>query len=626
MIFIITCAKDDSHDGAEDAERFVRLSSQGLLFDIVVLLGCAVIFVPVIQKLGLGSVLGYLIAGLAIGPWGLRGITETDHIAHVSEFGVVFLLFIIGLELDPKRLWGWKVQIFGMGLAQMIAVTAVVTGAVMLFGSSWQVGFVIGAGLSLSSTAIASQILRERNLMATPGGSSAFSILLFQDIAVIPLLSILPLLTGGHDSEPHLPFWQTLLVIAVVIALGRHVIRFALRLVASVHQRDLFTALSLLIVVGLAALMQFFGVSMALGAFIGGLLLANSEYRHAIETDIEPFKGLLLGLFFMSVGMTVDLGTLIANPLLTIGAVIGVVALKIALHSALAWAFRLSRKEIPLFSILLSQVGEFAFVLFALAAGDGLFSRETGALLAAIVAISMATTPLCLKLYDRWIAPRLARQGREIDETINNDDPEVIIAGFGRVGQIVGRLLYANRIRATVLDHDPDQIELLKPFGFKVYYGDATRLDLLEAAGLRTAKLLVIAIDDVDDNLTLARLAKEQFPNVRIIARARNVGHASRLMELGIHIWERETFDSSLRLGTEALKVLGWSPYQAARAGLKFREHNLKMVSDLAAQRGDRATQISVAKQARDDLARMFEGEEQSRRQQDEGWEPSAGD
>lgn len=602
------------------------MNEQSLLLDVVLLLGCAVVFVPIAQRLGLGSVLGYLIAGLAIGPWGFRWVVETEHITHVSEFGVVFLLFIIGLELDPKRLWSWKIPIFGMGLAQMASVTLAIAGVMTLFGFSWNAGIVIGAGLSLSSTAIASQILRERNLMSTPGGSSAFSILLFQDLAVIPILSLLPSFAGVENDATHPPLWQVLSVILVVMTVGHYLLQKVLRLVASTHERDVFTALSLLIVVGLAFLMQRLGVSMALGAFLGGVLLANSEYRHAIETDIEPFKGLLLGLFFMSVGMSVDLGTIAARPMTVVGAVAGVLIVKLVLHALVGVIFGLSKKERPLFAILLSQAGEFAFVLFSLASGYGLFSKEDGAMLAAVIALTMATTPLLLQVYDRFIAPRLARRIYDVDEKIENEEPEVIIAGFGRVGQIVGRLLYANRIRATVLDHDPDQIELLKPFGFKVYYGDATRLDLLEAAGIRTTKLLVIAIDDVEDNVRLATLARERFPDLKIVARARNVGHAYQLAQAGVDVWERETFDSSLRMGTESLRILGWSPYQAARAGLKFREHNLRMISDLATQRADRATQISVAKQARDDLAKMFAGEEQTRRRHDEGWEPSAGD
>lgn len=591
-----------------------------LLLDIVFLLAAAVLVVPLTQKVGLGSVLGYLIAGLAIGPHGFKFITATESIAQVSELGVVFLLFIIGLELDPKRLWKLRIPIFGMGLAQVLLVCALTTGLGLLCGLSWPTGVIVGLGFAMSSTAISTQILKERGMLASAGGSSAFSILLFQDIAVIPILALLPWLAGAPQPTNAQPAWKIVLVVAFVIFAGHYLMRHVFRLVASAHLREVFTALSLLMVVGLAALMQSLGVSMALGAFLGGVLLATSEYRHAIETDIEPFKGLLLGLFFMAVGMSVDIPTIFLHPEVVLGLVVSVIVLKIVAHALLALVFRLGRKEIPFFSLVLSQVGEFAFVLFAAATGLGLLSAEMGAELSAAIAISMAVTPLLMAIYDRFIAPRLARSHDMSHEVMVNEHPEVLIAGFGRVGQIIGRLLYANRIRATVLDHDPDQIELVRRFGFKVYYGDATRLDLLESAGAGTAKILVVAVDDSDASLLIVDLAQQHFPHLRIVVRARNVAHVYDLMDRKVEIWERETFDSSLRLGTEVLRMLGWAPYQAVRAGFKFRKHNLKLLFEMASKRGNQRELVSVTKQAREDLEKMFAGEGEQLRRDDEGW------
>ncbi|MGZ3722450.1 MAG: monovalent cation:proton antiporter-2 (CPA2) family protein, partial [Bdellovibrionales bacterium] len=529
----------------------------GFLLEAILLLASAVVIVPFIQRLGLGSVLGYLLAGLIIGPHGFKLITEIDNISQASELGVVFLLFIIGLELHPARLWSWRYQIFGMGSGQIILVTLLTAAAALAAGLSWQAALLVGLGISMSSTAISTQILKQRNLLQTSGGAAAFSILLFQDLAVIPILTIVPLLAGSSEKARGVPWWEILLVIGVVLGSGQIVLRLAYRLVASARLREVFTALSLLTVFGLAALMHWLGVSMALGAFMGGVLLATSEYRHAIETDIEPFKGLLLGLFFMSVGMSVNMPTILARPGIIAGLLIGVIVLKIAAHALLAKLSRMSRKEIPLFSVLLSQIGEFAFVLFGAAGAVGLLTPEETAVLIAVTALSMGTTPLLLLLYDRLLAPRLSRSIDMSSEVVANDDPEVIIAGFGRVGQIVGRVLYANQIRATVLDHDPDQIEQLRKFGFKVYYGDATRLDLLEAAGARSAEVLVVAVDKEEDSIIIVDLAKEHFPHLRIVARARNMSHVFKLMDRGIEIWERETFDSSLRMGSEVLKLLG---------------------------------------------------------------------
>lgn len=600
------------------------MSEHSLLFEAVIFLMTAVIFVPIAQKTGLGSVLGYLVGGLVIGPWGLKFITDVHNVMAISEMGVVFLLFLIGLELEPKRLWDWRLPIFGMGTLQIALCTALFTGVGLLFHLSWQASLVIGAGLSLSSTAIAVQILKDRSLFSTPAGQSAFSVLLFQDIAVIPILALLPFLGTVTDSKTGDSGTLNALKIAgsilVVILAGRFLFRHLFRIVASARLRESFTSLSLLIVVGLAALMHSIGVSMALGAFLGGVLLATSEYRHAIETDIEPFKGLLLGLFFMSVGMSVDLGVISSAPGLVLALVAIILFTKISAHFLLGRLFRMARKEVPLFSSIISQVGEFAFVLFAAAVTFQIFDANTAALLTAAVALSMAATPVLILSYDRWIAPRLMNLESRPDDVIENLHPEVIIAGFGRYGQIIGRLLYANRITATVLDHDPDQIEILRRFGFKIYYGDATRLDLLEAAGAATAKMIVVAVDDMDASIAIVDLVKEHFPHLKIFARARNLEHVYRLMDRGVTQFERETFDSSLRMGGNVLTELGWAPYQAVKATHKFRDHNLKVIKEVHPIRKNQAQLMTTTQQARDDLAKMFDRESENMARKENGW------
>ncbi len=597
--------------------------SHGFLTDIVLLLAAGVLFVPMFKRIGLGSVLGYLVAGVLLGPWGFGLIAEPERMAHVSELGVVFLLFIIGLELEPKRLWAWRMPIFGMGTLQVLIVSGLVAICARLFGLPWNAAIVVGVAAATSSTAIATQILRERNLLNTKGGSSAFSILLFQDIAVLPVLALLPHLAGQAAEKKGVSPWIILLVIAGIMLAGRIVLRHALRIVAGAHLREVFTAMSLLVVVGMAALMEELGVSMALGAFVAGVLLATSEYRHAIEMDIEPFKGILLGLFFVTVGMAVDLTTIAHQPGTVAGIVASLLLIKLVVHFALARAFNISLKERPLFAILISQVGEFAFVLLGSAQVMKMIDPEQTALLSASVALSMASTPLLLLFYDRWLAPKLAAMTIKQPEgaEVHNDHPEVLIAGFGRVGQIIGRMLYANGITATVLDHDPDQIELLRRFGFKIYYGDATRLDLLEAAGAATAKVLVVAVDDQEDSLEIIDLAQQHFPHLQLVSRARNVGHVYELIDRDITFWERETFESSLRMSTEVLKTIGWEPYSAVRASNKFREHNIRMIYNLHAVRNDETKLTSAARQARVDLENMFNGERETLKSNPDGWD-----
>ena len=580
-----------------------------LLQNALIYLVAAVLAVPIAKRLGLGAVLGYLLAGIAIGPWGLRLITQVEDILHFSEFGVVLLLFLIGLELDSKRLWSMRRPIFGWGGAQVGACTAALCAFGLAIGVDWKTALIAALGLSLSSTAIALATLEERNLMATPAGSAGFAILLFQDIAAIPMIALIPLLgvAAAHGSgQGWLGAVKVAGVIAALIAGGRYLMRPALRIIAKTGMREIFTAFALLLVIAIALLMQWVDMSMALGTFLAGVLLAESEYRHALEADLEPFKGLLLGLFFIAVGMSVDFGVFLAQPVLILGLVASFLAIKIGVLYALSKRFSIARGQQALFAFLLSQGGEFAFVVFGAAAAARVLTPEISSLLVVVVALSMIATPLLLVLYDKVIAPRLRNLERRPDDRIDAQDNPVIIAGFGRFGQIIGRLLYANRIGVTVLDHDPDQIDLLRKFGFKVFYGDATRIDLLHAAGAAKARALVVAVDDVEDCLELVDAVRRDFPDLPILARARNVTHYYQLMDRGVTMIERDTFESALRLGRQTLQQLGFGAYRARQAAMKFRTHNIKLLHAVYPYYKDQQQMVSMAKQGRDELEAMF--------------------
>lgn len=581
-----------------------------LLTNAMIYLAAAVLAVPLAKRLGLGAVLGYLLAGMAIGPWGFGLIQDVEDILHFSEFGVVLLLFLIGLELEPERLWSLRRQIFGWGTAQVVLVAAALFGAALLAGFEWRLALIAALGLSLSSTAIALATLGERNLMGTPAGQAGFALLLFQDIAAIPMIALVPVLgVAVADSGAGHGWEGAARLAAVVLGLvigGRYLVRPALRIIAKSGMREIFTAFALLLVIAISLLMQWVGMSMALGAFMAGVLLADSEYRHALETDLEPFKGLLLGLFFIAVGMSVDFGVFLSKPWLILGLVLGFLAIKLAVLFALSFMFGIARGQRWLFAFLLSQGGEFAFVVFGAAATARVFAPETGSMLVAVVALSMVTTPLLLLLHDKLLEPRYRGQNRREPDAIEDNEGHVIIAGFGRFGQIIGRLLIANRIRLTVLDHDPDQIELLRRFGLKVFYGDATRVDLLHAAGAAKARALVLAIDDIDDSLALADAVREHFPDLPILARARNVTHYYQLMDRGITVIERETFEAALQLGRRVLCQLGYGAYRAREATLKFREHNKASVDAVYPFYKDREQYVSMAKRARDELNEMF--------------------
>jgi glutathione-regulated potassium-efflux system ancillary protein KefC len=580
-----------------------------MLGDALIYLAAAVVCVPIAWRLRLSAVLGYLIAGALIGPWGLKLVSDVESIMHFSEFGVVLMLFVIGLELEPKRLIEMRRSVFGGGALQLV-----LTGVALMLGAAaagldWKASLVVGLALALSSTAIAIGTMTERNLLSTPTGQSGFAVLLFQDIAAIPLLAIVPLLggTGGTIDAGWPALAKAVGAVAAVIVIGLYVIPILLRLVARTRLREVFTAFALLLVIGISQLMSLVGLSMGLGAFIAGVLLASSEYRHALETDIEPFKGLLLGLFFISVGMAIDFGLLTSRPGTVAVLVGGFLVAKLATLWLAARVIGVSSRQRWLFAVLLSQGGEFGFVVFASARSVGVLSDDWAALLNMTVALSMASTPLLLLLHDWWVARVECAVGkRRVADRIDEAGAQVIIAGFGRFGQIVGRLLFANGIKAVVLDHDPDQIELLRKFGFKVFYGDASRLDLLRAAGAAQATLIVNAIDDIEDSLLLADIAGRNFPQLRMIARARNVTHYVQLRSRGVDVIERETFEAALRAGRHALEALGFDRFRARDVANIFRRHNLRNLDARVSLFKDEVSRVSATTAGRDELAALF--------------------
>jgi glutathione-regulated potassium-efflux system ancillary protein KefC len=593
----------------------------------LVYLAAAVIAVPVAKKLGLGSIIGYLAAGILIGPWGLRLVTDPQDMLHFAEFGVVLMLFLVGLELEPKRLWALRKPIFGWGSVQLFGSAALLLGAAVAAGVPWQLALVGGLGLAMSSTAIGLGVLGERNLMATTSGQSLLSVALLQDIAAIPILALVPLLAGPSDAPEHGSFWlgagKALGVVAIIVLGGRLLLRPTLRWIAGSATPEIFTAASLLLVVATAALMQTVGLSMALGAFLAGVLLAESEYRRELETDIEPFKGLLLGLFFIAVGMSIDFSIVMQRPLLIALIVGGFLGVKAAVLWAMGRAMPLPKAERPVFIILLAQGGEFGFVVFQTATQAGVIDAPTSSLLVAAVALSMLLTPLLLVAADRWWTPTLAGQKRsDIPELSEQQDASVIIAGFGRYGQIVGRMMFANGLTPTVLEHDAEALEALRRFGWPVFYGDATRLDLLRTAGAATAKVLVLAIDDVEQSVEVATLVRENFPQLTIVARARNVRHYYRLRELGVTLIERETLDSALMTARSTLELLGWQPHQARNLALRFRRHSIDQLEAMRPHARDQERLIAVAKEGRQQLETLFAQERAAAldRKQRAGW------
>ncbi|WP_318495778.1 glutathione-regulated potassium-efflux system protein KefB [Photobacterium leiognathi] len=592
----------------------------------VVFLSAAIIAVPLAQKLGLGSVLGYLIAGIIIGPWGLALISDVDAILHFSEFGVVLLLFLIGLELNPKKLWQMRKPILGLGGSQVVITSIVIAGIVMSFAGllptiTWRDAAVIGMGLALSSTAIALRVIEEQQLSGSDTGKSGFAVLLFQDIAVIPMLALLPALAGGEGGSWNDAVWM-LGGIALLLVGGHFLLRPLFRYVVMSGVRELFNVAALLLVLGIALIMQAFGLSMALGAFLAGVLLAESEYRHELEIAIEPFKGLLLGLFFISVGMAVNLGLLWQYPLQILAAVLALVAVKGSVLYLLARVFGVREKSRSQMAAILSQGGEFAFVLFTAARTEGLLDGQLLAFLLVVVSLSMMTTPLVLTLQNRWYVRGFQADVEPDPETdVVDRSPQVIITGFGRFGQVIGRLLFSNKIKVTILERDPSQIQFLRKFGYKVFYGDATQLDLLRSAGADKAEAIIICTDAPAEVMEVVALCQQHFPHLKILARARSRVEAHQLLSQGVECFSRETFAGALDLGRQALISLGMHPYKAKRAEAHFRKIDTQALRDLLPQHSEEVNLASRQKEARKELEEIFDREMRGEQERHHGWD-----
>ena len=619
----------------------------GFFFQAFVYLTAAVVSVPIAKKLGLGSVLGYLIAGIIIGPFVLGFIGEGgQNVMQFAEFGIIMMLFLIGLELKPAMIWKLRGSILGMGGVQVSSTALLVMVIALSFGLQWQTSLALGLVLALSSTAIVLQTLHEKGLMQTDGGQNSFSVLLFQDIAIIPILAIMPLLATGHvsaygahgDGGHHhamptwidgLPIWgQTVAVLGVVagiILAGKYLINPSFRLIAKTRLRELFTAAALLLVIAITILMGKVGLSPALGAFIAGVVLAQSEYRHELETNIEPFKGLLLGLFFISVGASIDFRVIASNPALILELVAALVLLKFLVLAIIGRAFRMSFDNILLFALALAEGGEFAFVLFSFGLNNGVFEASLVNPLIAVVALSMAMTPLLVLLNEKLVQPRFGtREREEKAPDMIDKKSRVIIAGFGTVGSTVGRFMQANDEEATYLDIDPDNVDLLRKMGLQVFYGDASRNDLLQAAGAAEAELLIIAVGNAEKTAEIARTARKYFPHLDIIARADGWEDSYKLIGMGVKNIYLDTLDSSLRIGSDALSRLGHRKYHVMKAMKTFRKHEEQHLHELAEMRYDKKALIRATKQRIEDLEKlMLEEREELHKDKDLGWDAS---
>lgn len=574
--------------------------NQDFFFQALIYLAAAVVSVPLAKKLGLGSVLGYLLAGIIIGPFvlGLVG-TNADKVMHFAEFGVVLMLFVIGLELKPSLLWQMRKSIFGLGGLQVFLTAMVITGMAFLFGFRYNQAIAIGLILALSSTAIVLQTLTEKGLMQNIAGKSAFAVLLFQDISVVPFLAIIPVLAalnGGvsvEDSKLNdltgmasLSGWLQLLIIVAVIAsiifLGRFIARYIFRMVAETGLHEVFTALALLLVIGIALAMDAIGLSPALGTFIAGVVLADNEYRHQLETTIDPFKGLLLGLFFIAVGASINFALFVEEPFMILGYVVLLIVLKFIVLLFLGRVFKLRKGYEFLFAFLLAQSSEFAFVLISFSKQNQLFDERTAGMLLLVATLSMAVSPLLLIFNEKALRPFLSRfhNKMEYDKVEANGSP-IILAGFGRFGLVIGRLLLANNYNVTIIDSNPANVEILRKFGFKLFYGDVTRPQVLEQAGVAKAKLLILSMAEYDEALKVADYMKKNYPGVKILARAKDIYHAFEFFKRNVNIVQQEFFNSAAELGEKALVHLGFSKYEAYRSARTFKHHEQQVIMDL---------------------------------------------
>ena len=576
------------------------MHNHDFFFQALIYLLAAVISVPIAKKMGLGSVLGYLLAGVIIGPFVLHLVgSEAGEVMHFAEFGVVLMLFVIGLELQPSLLWKMRRSIFGLGGLQVLITSIVITVVALLFNFKLNRAIAIGLILALSSTAIVLQTLSEKGLMRNIAGKSAFSVLLFQDMAVIPILAILPILaTMGisqniSDSEisnvtgvASLPGWLQLLIILVVIAaiifVGRFVARHIFRLIAETGMHEVFTALALLMVIGIAMAMDAIGLSPALGTFIAGVVLADNEYRHELETTIDPFKGLLLGLFFISVGASINFLVLIETPFQILGFVLLLIFLKFSVLFVLGRIFKLKKGYEFLFAFLLAQSSEFAFVLISFSKQNQLFDNHTAGLLLLVVTLSMVISPLLLIFNDKAISPILARWQNKLEyDEIDEQENPVIIAGFGRFGLVIGRILLANNFKITIIDSNPSNVEVLRKYGFKLFFGDVTRPQVLEKAGIKNARMLILSMAEHEDALKVAKFVREKYPEIQILARAKDIFNVFEYFNLNVKNVQREMFNSATELGAKALTNLGFTRYEAYRAARTFKHHENEVMQEL---------------------------------------------
>ena len=598
------------------------------LLAVLVLLVVAVALVPVFKWLGLGTVLGYLAAGIAVGPYGFRLIADTEAIRQVSEFGIVVMLFLIGLEVHPLELWRLRHKILGLGVTQMLGTALLIAIAVLLIGTHWPVAIVVGLGLAMSSTAIAMQSVQQRSLSMTDTGRATLVTLLVQDMAVIPILALIPVLAATRRIEQNLgqdienaaeavanpySWWIALVIVGGFIAVtlaSRYVMPLVMRWIAGSKIPEAFTALALLLVIGAAFGTLALGLSPAFGAFLAGVLLADSEYRHELESNLEPFKGLLLGLFFISVGMGIAFSVVIAEPLRIASLVVMIVGIKIIVLYVLATFFRMHLADRLLLAILLSQAGEFAFVVFEFAHSAGVLPEEDHHIWGVVVALSMALTPFLLLLFDRLMVPRINARVplSDVPEGMP-DGHEIIVLGYGRFGQIVTRLLRAQGYSMTLIDDDPAQIELVKRFGVKVFYGDGGRLDILRSAGAANAEMIVIAVAGGERILAIAELIRRNFPKVKIAARAVDRSHAHDLMALGVETFERETFRAAVTLGEKALVTLGHPRDDARRMARTFEEHDERLLNESYDLRGDRDAYIGFVRKSTELLDRVMQAD-----------------
>lgn len=608
-------------------------------YQAFVYLAAAVVAVPVAKKLGLGSVLGYLIAGVIIGPYVMGFVGEEGQdVMHFAEFGVVMMLFLVGLELQPSLLWKLRAPILGLGGVQVLVTAAVITVIVLLVTPLvWQMALAIGLTLALSSTAIVLQTLNEKGLLKSTGGQNAFSVLLFQDIAVIPILAFLPLLAttepahgAGHESHTIIEGMpialQTLIILGVIVSIvlaGRYLMSYAFRLIAQTRLRELFTAAALLLVIGITLLMTMVGLSPALGTFLAGVVLAQSEYRHELETDIEPFKGLLLGLFFIAVGASIDFNLIFSKPALIAAIVAGLIVVKLIILIVIGRFFGMKSDSNLLFAFGLAQGGEFAFVLFSYALQNGVVTTDIANPLIGAVAITMALTPLLMLLNERLIQPNFGTKEAEERKSDTIDEKnEVIIAGFGRYGSTIGRFLQANGTQATYLDIDPNNVDLLRKLGLKVFYGDASRHDLLHAAGAEDAKLLIVAVDDSEKTIEVVETAQKHFPHLQIIVRTKYWNDYYNMLDKNLLGVYREFSDGALRMAADALGHMGYRKNQVQRSLKKFRRHDEEFLKELANSRHEEKNFIKHGRQVIEQLElMMLEDLENEAKDKDLGWD-----